>query len=129
MAKAERMHINIMNMVQEMVFTSRLPLTFWGNASEYAAYILNRNPNKANEGGISPNETLTKKRPGLNYIVVYGSPWTVHLNTNNTSFGSARERKNQNEKGRWDKGISGLDTEGAFSGGNPARSECWNADW
>lgn len=74
MAKAERMHINIMNMVQEMVFTSRLPLTFWGNASEYAAYILNRNPNKANEGGISPNETLTKKRPGLNYIVVYGSP-------------------------------------------------------
>ena len=71
--KAERMHRTIMNMVRSMVFASGLPLKFWGDAAEYAAYILNRSPTKANEGGISPIEMLTKKQPNLNDIVVFGS--------------------------------------------------------
>ena len=64
-----------------------MPLHFWGDAAEYAAYILNHSPNKANEGGISPIEMLNKKRPVLSDIVVFGSSCTVHVNVNNTSLG------------------------------------------
>ena len=86
--KAERMHRTIMNMVQSMVFASGFPLTFWGDAAEYATYILNRSPTKANEGGISPIEMMTNKRPVLNDIVVFGSPCTIHLMTANKSLGA-----------------------------------------
>ena len=85
--KAERMHRTIMNMVRSMVFASGLPLTFWGDAAEYAAYILNRSPTKANEGSISPIEMLTKKTPVLSDIVVFGSSCTVHRTTSNKSLG------------------------------------------
>lgn len=48
--KAERMHHTIMNTVRSMIFGSGFPLKFWINAAEYAAYILNRSPTKANAG-------------------------------------------------------------------------------
>ena len=40
--KAERMHRTIMNMVRTMIFASKLPPSSWGDAAEYASYILNR---------------------------------------------------------------------------------------
>ena len=86
--KAERLHRTIMNMVRIMVFASDLPLTFWGDAAEYTAYILNRSPTTANEGGSSPVEVLTGKRPELRDIVIFGSPCTVHLTTANKSLGA-----------------------------------------
>lgn len=85
--KAERMHRTIMNMVRSMVFASNLPLYFWGDAAEYAAYILNRSRTKSNPGGVSPMEFLTKKVPMLNDIVVFGSACTVHVNARNKSLG------------------------------------------
>ena len=85
--KAERMHRTIMNMVRSMIFASNLPLSFWDDASEYAAYILNRSRTKSNPGGISPMEFLTKKVPTLNDIVVFGSTCTVHVNARNKSLG------------------------------------------
>ena len=80
------MHRTIMNMVRSMVFASGLPFYFWGDAAEYAAYILNRSPTKANEGGVSPVELLTKKAPNLSDIVIFGSRCTVHQHSNNKSF-------------------------------------------
>ena len=85
--KAERMHRTIMNMVRSMIFASNLPLSFWGDSAEYAAYILNRSRTKSNPGGISPMEFLTKKVPTLNDIVVFGSTCTVHVNARNKSLG------------------------------------------
>ena len=85
--KAERMHRTIMNMVRSMILASNLPLSFWGDAAEYAAYILNRSRTKSNPGGISPMEFLTKKVPTLNDIVVFGSTCTVHVNARNKSLG------------------------------------------
>ncbi|CAI5744871.1 unnamed protein product [Peronospora destructor] len=64
-----------------------VPLKSWGDAAEYAAFILNRSPTKANEDGISLIEMLIKKRPVLNDIAVFGSPCTVHLTTTNKSLG------------------------------------------
>uniref|UniRef100_A0AAV1T532 Integrase catalytic domain-containing protein n=1 Tax=Peronospora matthiolae TaxID=2874970 RepID=A0AAV1T532_9STRA len=85
--KAERMHHTIMNMVRSMVFACGLPLSFWGDAAEYAAYILNRSPSKANAGRLSPLQMLTKKVPVLSDIVVFGSPCTVHQDAKNKSLG------------------------------------------
>ena len=81
------MHRTIMNMVRSMVFGSDLPLKVWGDAAEYAAYILNRIPTKANVGGNSPIAMLTKKQSVLSDIVVFGSTCTVHLHANNKSLG------------------------------------------
>ena len=33
-----------LNMSLSMIFASRLPVTFWGDAVEFAAYILNLSP-------------------------------------------------------------------------------------
>lgn len=53
--KAERMH-------QTSISTVRygLPLSFWGDVAEYAAYILNRSPPQGSMGRASPIEVLTK---------------------------------------------------------------------
>ena len=51
--KSERMHRTFMNMARSMVIASNLPLYFWGNAAEYATYILNRSRIKSNPNGVS----------------------------------------------------------------------------
>uniref|UniRef100_H3GWD4 Integrase catalytic domain-containing protein n=1 Tax=Phytophthora ramorum TaxID=164328 RepID=H3GWD4_PHYRM len=76
--KAERMHRTIMNMERCMIFTCGLPLRFWGDAVQYAAYILNRAPTNSNPGRASPLKVLTGKSPPLGEIVVFGSPCTVY---------------------------------------------------
>uniref|UniRef100_A0AAV1TF73 Integrase catalytic domain-containing protein n=1 Tax=Peronospora matthiolae TaxID=2874970 RepID=A0AAV1TF73_9STRA len=48
-----------------------------GEAAEYAAYILNRNPTRANLGRASPIEVLTGRAPNLQNIVEFGSPCMV----------------------------------------------------
>ena len=85
--KAERMHRTIMNMVRSMLFASGLPKTFWGDAAEYASYILDRSRTKANLHGVSPMEVLTKKVPVLNDIVAFRSTCTVHVDAKNKSLG------------------------------------------
>ena len=71
--KAERMHGTILNIARSMIFACRLPLTFWGDAVEYAAYILNRSPTRANLNRASPMQVLTKEAPDLRDVVVFGS--------------------------------------------------------
>ncbi|CAI5709712.1 unnamed protein product [Peronospora destructor] len=75
--KAERMHQTVMNMVRSMIFGSGLPLNFWGDAAEYASYILNRSPTRGNVGRSSPIEVLTEVKPKLTDIVIFGSPCTA----------------------------------------------------
>lgn len=75
--KAERMHRTVMNMVRCMLFACGLPLSFWGDAAEYAAYILNRMPTRANAKRMSPIEVLTGQTPNLVEILVFGSPCDV----------------------------------------------------
>nr|CCA23978.1 OSIGBa0134J07.9 putative [Albugo laibachii Nc14] len=75
--KAERMHQTLMNMVRSMIFGSGLPLSFWGDAVEYATYILNRSLTRSNEDRASPIEVLTGIKPKLTDIVIFGSPCTA----------------------------------------------------
>lgn len=84
--KAERMHRTIMNMARCMIFASGPPLKFWGDAVEYAAYILNRSPTNSNPGRASPLKLLTKETPQLGKIVVFGSPCMVYKNPVKENF-------------------------------------------
>ena len=76
--KAERMHRTIMNMARCMVFSCGIPLSFWGDAVEYAAYILNRAPTSSNTSRMSSMKVLTGEGPPLGEIVIFGSPCTVY---------------------------------------------------
>ncbi|POM59010.1 Hypothetical protein PHPALM_36259 [Phytophthora palmivora] len=78
--KAERLHRTIMNMVRCMLFGCGLPLNYWGYAAEYAAYVLNRMPTRANVGRKPPLEMLTGKPVNVTDIVAFGSPCTVYAN-------------------------------------------------
>ena len=84
--KAERMHRTVLNMARSMIFASRLPLTFWGDAVEYAAYILNRSPTSSNLRRASPLQVLTKVSPDLRNIVVFGSSCTVYRDPRKNSL-------------------------------------------
>uniref|UniRef100_A0AAV1UND8 Integrase catalytic domain-containing protein n=1 Tax=Peronospora matthiolae TaxID=2874970 RepID=A0AAV1UND8_9STRA len=84
--KAERMHRTILNMARSMIFASRLPLTFWGDAVEYAAYILNRSPTSANAKRASPIEVITKQEPNLRDIVAFGSICSVYRDPGKNSL-------------------------------------------
>nr|CCA24530.1 hypothetical protein TcasGA2_TC015470 [Albugo laibachii Nc14] len=95
--KAERMHRTIMNMVRSMVFASGLPLNFWGDAAEYAVYILNTSPTKGNIRHVSPIEMLSNMTPALGDIVVFGMPSCRNVATLND---------NQNyQLSRFSKGV------------------------
>ena len=76
--KAERMHRTLLNTARSMVFGSMLPVTFWGDALMYAAYVHNRSPTRANRGNKSPLEVLTGKVQDMTRIVRFGSACTVH---------------------------------------------------
>ncbi|GAB9471215.1 unnamed protein product, partial [Globisporangium polare] len=84
--KAERMHRTILNMARCMIFACGLPLYFWGDAVEYAAFILNRSPTRANEKRASPFEVLTKQVPDVSKIVAFGSVCTVYRDPRKNSL-------------------------------------------
>ncbi|KAE9289670.1 hypothetical protein PF008_g25829 [Phytophthora fragariae] len=75
-----------MNMARCMIFACGLPLRFWGDAVQYAAYILNRAPTNSNPGRASPLKVLTGKSPPLGEIVVFGSPCTVYRDPRKKNF-------------------------------------------
>ncbi|CAI5747547.1 unnamed protein product [Peronospora destructor] len=73
-------------MVRCMIFDSGIALTFWSDATDYAAYILNRSPTRANANRASPLELLTGQVPDLTDIVVFGSPCMVFRDTKKKNF-------------------------------------------
>ncbi|GKE22404.1 zinc finger, CCHC-type containing protein [Tanacetum coccineum] len=64
-------------MVNSMLSYSGLSQGFWGEAMLTACYLLNRVPNKRNR--ITPYELLTKRKPNLNYLRVWGCRAVVRL--------------------------------------------------
>lgn len=84
--KAERMHRTVLNMARCMLFSSGLPLHFWGDAVQYATYILNRSPSRANVKRASPIEVLTGNKPSLADFVAFGSPCTAYRDPGKRSW-------------------------------------------
>jgi hypothetical protein len=90
--KAERMHRTILNMARCMIFNSRLPMHFWGDAVQYAAYVLNRSPCKSNPQRKSPIEMLEGKPPNLTHVVTFGSPCMVYRKPGKNSLKKRSQR-------------------------------------
>ncbi|POM71675.1 Hypothetical protein PHPALM_11725 [Phytophthora palmivora] len=90
--KAERMHRTVMNIVRCMLFASELPLTFWGDAAEYAVYILNLSPIRSNEGRMSPLEMLSRHAPSLQEVVVFGFACAVFGDTSKKNLQKRSQR-------------------------------------
>ncbi|KAE8914258.1 hypothetical protein PF001_g8811 [Phytophthora fragariae] len=80
------MHRTIMNMARCMASACGLPLRFWGDAVQYAAYILNRAPANSNPGRVPRLKVLTGKSLQLGEIVVLGSPCTVYWGPRKKNF-------------------------------------------
>ena len=95
----------IMTMVRSMIFASNLPLSFWGEAAEYASYILNRSRTKSNPGSASPMDILTNKVPVLTDIVAFGSTCTAHRDPKIKSLGDRGKAGIINGRGSETKGY------------------------
>jgi hypothetical protein len=66
-------------MARSMIFTANLEFHFWGDALQYACYILNGNSSRSNTGRKSPLEALAQKPQDLSRVVVFGSSCTVQV--------------------------------------------------
>nr|CCA27058.1 putative polyprotein [Albugo laibachii Nc14] len=73
-------------MARGMFFACGLPLYFWGETVEYAAYIPNGSPSHANTNRASPLEVLTGKVPDLSSFVAFGSLSTVYRDPRKNSL-------------------------------------------
>nr|CCA16170.1 AlNc14C19G1951 [Albugo laibachii Nc14] len=62
---------------------ARTDYLFSRDAAEYATYILNTSPIKANEGRKAHLQLLTKCAAALRDILVFGQACTVHRNIKN----------------------------------------------
>ena len=68
------MHRTVINVVRCMIYSCDLPLSFWGDAAEYSAYVLNRMPTRSNSKSASPIAMLNGRPPSLVDIVAFGLP-------------------------------------------------------
>lgn len=77
--KVERMHRTIMNAGRAMLWASKLPERYWGDAARYASYIRNHLPTRANADFKAPLHVLLDKPPKVGHILKFGSSCTVHV--------------------------------------------------
>lgn len=69
--RVERKHRHLLNVARPLLFTSHLPLSFWGESIYTAAYLINRTPTPLLQGK-SPYEILHGQVPMYNDLKVFG---------------------------------------------------------
>lgn len=84
---AERMNRSIVEKAKCLLFDANLPKSYWAEASNMAAYLINRSISAAH--GKIPEEIFTGKRVNLSDLKLFGSKVMVHI--------PAEKRK------KWDK--------------------------
>lgn len=75
---AERKNQTIMNMVRYMLSEKHLPKFLWGEAVNWAAYILNRSPTLAVKDK-TPEEAWSDIKPVVHHLKVFGCVAHVHI--------------------------------------------------
>lgn len=75
---AERYNRSIMEKVRSMLADSRLPKQMWAEASNTAAYLLNRSPTKKLTGA-TPEEKWTGCKVDLGHLKVFGCRAYAHV--------------------------------------------------
>lgn len=68
---AERKNRHLMEVARSMMFHTNVPMRFWGDAVVTTCYLINRTPTRV-LNDISPYEVLTKDKPSIDHIRVFG---------------------------------------------------------
>ena len=61
-----------------MLLSAKLPKSFWGEAVNTAAYLINRNPSIA-LGFKVPEEIWSGRKPDLNHLRIFGCVANTHV--------------------------------------------------
>ena len=75
---AERLNRTLVEMVRSMLIDANLSHKFWAEALSTAAYLKNRSPSRGLEG-ITPVEALTKRKPKVDHLRIFGCDAYVHI--------------------------------------------------
>ena len=75
---AERKHRHILETARSLIYSSHVPLQFWGEAVLTAIYLINRTPSSV-LSGTSPYEKLFSCKPDLSSLKVFGCTCFVLL--------------------------------------------------
>lgn len=67
----ERKHRHLLEMARALYFQSNLPISFWGECVQTAAYLINRSPLSV-LGHISPYEKLHGTPPSFSHLKAFG---------------------------------------------------------
>ncbi|XP_018479287.1 uncharacterized protein LOC108850218 [Raphanus sativus] len=90
--RVERKHRHILNVSRALLFQSKLPVKFWGEAVMTAAHVINRTPTKVLQGR-SPYEILYGTKPQYEHLRVFGSLcYTHHRSRDRDKFGPRSRR-------------------------------------
>lgn len=88
----ERKHRHILNVARALLFQSKMPLKFWGEAVTTATHLINLTPTKILKGK-SPYEVLFGKKPLYNSLRIFGSLCYVHRRDQNKDKFGERSRR------------------------------------
>lgn len=69
---AERINLTIFNKIRALLYNSRLPKAFWGDAALYSIYLYNRTPHSS-INYITPYEAKNNEKPTISNITTFGS--------------------------------------------------------
>ena len=75
---AERMNRTLLENARSMLYHAKMPLRFWAEAINTAAYIRNRCPTTAIKG-CTPYEVWFKRKPNISNLKVFGCNAYVHI--------------------------------------------------
>ena len=89
---AERMNRTLNERARSMRLHAGLPETFWTDAINTAAYLINRGPSVPLEFRI-PKEVWSRKEVNLSYLKVFGCVSYVHIDSDARSKLDAKSRK------------------------------------
>nr|GEY39331.1 retrovirus-related Pol polyprotein from transposon TNT 1-94 [Tanacetum cinerariifolium] len=76
----KRKNRTILNMVQSMLKTKKMPNEFWAEAVDCAVYLLNRYPSKS-LNNKTPQEASNGLKPTVSHLHVFGSIAYVHISS------------------------------------------------
>nr|KYP50278.1 Retrovirus-related Pol polyprotein from transposon TNT 1-94 [Cajanus cajan] len=75
---AERKNRTIMNLVRTLLSEKKLPKSFWPEAVNWVAYVLNRSPTLAVKNQM-PEEAWSGVKPSVEHFRVFGCVTHVHV--------------------------------------------------
>jgi hypothetical protein len=75
---SERRNQTLMERAHNLASDCNLPISLWTEAAATAAYLINRNPTRANSG-TTPEEKFSGKKPNIDHLNIFGCISYLHV--------------------------------------------------